>query len=395
MQRYAVLQELAGPARKARGERPWTFSISVVPGLTHKGAPAWAVVDPRPDPSGHGGTARVLVRDIDATPVPGFDGDAMLELRVTIAHELFHCVVAEALAGATELTIPAEERIVETAAQAMVRCEGLDARVMARAVRALPSALRARVAARAPARARGEMAMAMNIDTVKALLEAIEGKDAEKMAEVCKQLIAEAASGGEAGPPHAEPDGDEPVAKVEPPPAPPPGGGDGTMAQPEARRAKEQIEMDQERARARALNSELEAIVKAARPAAKEGIVLRLRARLGSACTPALEADIMAAADFNAANAIASFAEKHLAGAGGGDGQRARSGVESLHNGGPDRSASFPTVAQLKGEGYADSWLIGYGSALRSGDPGLISAYLEQGKSNPRARIAAPQNGGK
>lgn len=233
-------------------------------------------------------------------------------------------------------------------------------------------------------------------DQVKEALDALEANDLEKTKELLKGIIAAMATGGGAVP-HKEPDGDEGgavVAKVEPPPAPPPGGGDGTMAQPEARRAKDGGEMDKEMARARKAADELDAIVKAARPAAKEGIVLRLRARLGSACTPALEADIMAAADFGAANAIASFAEKHLAGASG-DGQRARSGVEPLHNGGPDRSASFPTVAQLKSEGYADSWLIGYGSALRSGDPGLISAYLEQGKSNPRARVAAPQNGGK
>ena len=110
-----------------------------------------------------GGSARVQVRDIDATPIPGFDGDPMFELRVTIAHEMQHCVYAEAVAAHGEGTVAAEEQIVEAAAQAIVRSEGTtDARVMARVAREFPARLRARIAASAGQRARGGNIMSMD-----------------------------------------------------------------------------------------------------------------------------------------------------------------------------------------------------------------------------------------
>lgn len=367
---YARILSLAG----------WRFVCAVVPGLKHGGDDAWATVDPDPRTK----TARVSVRDIDATPIPGFDGDPMLEIRVTVAHELFHCVVADALEDGV-LTIPAEERIVETAAQAMVRSEGLDVRVMARAVRALPSALRARVVASAGQRARGGQ-----MDG-KQVLAAIAGQDEAAALKILEQWAAEqiaAAAGGASV--HVEPDGDE-AAKIETPSGP----SEGDMAIEEARRAKGAV-MDQDKARARKAADEAEkaaeeikAMAEAARPAAKEGLVVGLRARLGSSFTPAAEAEIMAAPSFTEAKALAVFAEKLLGGNGVGT-TRARSGVEHEIRQQPSTDA-MPTVDALRTEGFTDSWLTGYTSALRSG-PDVAKAFLEQGRASTRARKA--QNGG-
>lgn len=370
---YARMLRLAG----------WRFVCAVVPGLKHQGDDAWATVDPDPSTK----TARVLVRDIDATPIPGFDGDPMLEIRVTVAHELFHCVVAEAV-GATGgvLTIPAEERIVETAAQAMVRSEGLDARVMARAVRALPSALRARVAASAGQRARG--GQQMDPDLVKQALDALEAGDGAKCAELLKGLIASAASGA---PAHAEPDADD-MAKVAPAPAP--GGADGggyPAPADDARRAKGAEDMEQDKARARKAADELEEMAKAARPAAKEGLVIGLRARLGSALTPAAEKRIMSAADFVAAKLIADIIEETVVAAGGNT-ERARSNVEHEANPGQGSGPKLLTPEALLAEGHSQSWIKGYQNTAKLGAD-HAAAYLEQGRQTLRARTGKTQNG--
>jgi len=381
VQRYAAIEGLAGPSRTARGEKPWSFTVEIVAGLQHRNedgglVDAWAVVNPQVDPSGTGGVAHVQVRDIDATPIPGFDGDPMLEIRVTIAHELFHAVVAEAMAG-KGFTIPAEERIVETAAQAMVLCERLDAPVMARAVRALPSALRARVAARAPARARGGP---MDPEMVMKALNALEGGDAAAALEILKGLIAAAAGGGA-----PEPDGDEPpaveAAKVEPVA---PGVGDYGAAPTDARRAKDGGEMQKDMARARAAANELEAMAAAQRPAAKEALVVGLRARLGSAFTPASEKRIMSAGDYGAAKLIAEIIEETI---GAGGEQRARSGVDPISNAGPERPGALPSIEQLRTEGFNESWLVGFQAAARLG-PEHAQAYIDQGRASSRARTA-------
>jgi hypothetical protein len=234
--------------------------------------------------------------------------------------------------------------------------------------------------------------MAMNIDTVKKLLDAIEAGDQGAMAEVCKQLVAEAASGGEAAPPS---DAVPPVAKVEPA-----SGADGGYSAPadDARRGKGvEPGMDPAMARARKAIFDGEAEIKAAlalvRPAAKEQIVTKLRARLGAAFTPAAEAEIMAAGDVGAAQLLSNFAEKLLGGGNAGV-QRARSDVEHDANPGPAQGA-LPTVDALRAEGaFNESWLTGYAGALRAGSD-VAAAFLAQGRSSTRARKAAPtQNGG-
>jgi hypothetical protein len=380
----------------------WTFTVQVVPGLKdpRSGGDAWALVVPKVNHSENdfpGGSAHVRVRDIDATPIPGFDGDPMREIRVTVAHELGHAVVAEALAKTGgQLTIPAEEQIVEAAAQALVRSEGTpDARVMARAVReAVPSALRARIAARAPLARGGEMDPKMIMEALEALI----GGDAEKCQEILKGLIAQAAGAGAGPASDARPDGGgdaappgdgAPAAKVAPAPAP--GGADGGLSTPQddARRAKG-AEMDKDMARARSARDELEAMATAARPAAKEALVVGLRARLGAALKPASEARIMAAPTFQRAQEVAQTIEETLADVA--VPTRARSGIETAGNPGAAQPSKLPTMEELRAEGMNESWLKGFQAEARKG-PDFAQAFIDAGRASPRARVANPNGG--
>lgn len=369
---YARMLRLAG----------WRFLCTVVPGLQHQGDDAWAVVDPDPRTR----TARVQVRDIDETPIPGFDGDPLLEIRVTVAHELLHCVVAEAIAEAGgALSVPAEERIVETAAQAMVRSEGLDARVMARAVCALPSALRARVAASAGQRARG--GTMLNMETLKGALDALKAGDGAKALEILEGIFLAYATGegpdaapserAEAG--YAAKPTDPGMEQTEPP-----------MQARSAARKGEAI-VDQETARARkeaqAYRDETKAIADDERALAKDRIVDRLRARLvGHTGLPAIEKRVLAAPDYQTAKTIADIALEMGSAA---TEQRARSGVE--HGSAAPDLAGQPAVsaADLAKEGFDQTWISSYQSLHRR-DPAAAAAELEGGREfvQRRARRA-------
>jgi hypothetical protein len=177
------------------GVAAWRFTVALAPGLTHEGAPAWAVVVPDADTK----TAAVRVRDLDATPIPGFDGDPLFEIKVTLAHEMAHLLAAEWLA---DPTVANEERVVECVAQAVVRSEmSGDARVMARAIKALPGAIRARVAkvsASAGQRARGgTMDPKMVDEALQALID--EGQGDSKCAGILRQIVASMAAKGAGG----------------------------------------------------------------------------------------------------------------------------------------------------------------------------------------------------
>jgi len=192
---YATLQGLTGAG--------WVFAVEIVPGLIHNGEPAWATVVS--DPASK--TASIKVRDLASTPIAGVD-DPWTELKVTISHELWHPWVTALLANPSEAM---EEALVEAAAQAVVRSAGADAQVMARSIRAIPGAVRARVvkiSARAGLRARGET---MDESQVQGALEALETGDAEKAKEILKAIVAALAVKG-AGGAAVEPDGDEVTA---------------------------------------------------------------------------------------------------------------------------------------------------------------------------------------
>ncbi len=300
-------------------------------------------------------------------------------LEETLAHELTHAALSQltALIPSSEAAVMLEEQAVEKIGKAIAAAP---ARLRAPMGRALLAA-RARISASAGLRARGG-SMAMNVDTVKKLLDAIEGGDSAAMAEVCKQLIAEAASATDAGAPAgaAEPDGDEAklAAKGAPvAPAPAPGGADGGAVPP----------ADESARRARLAADELEAMAAAQRGGAKEALVVNLRARLGSALTPAVEKRLMGAKTFLEAQQLAGLVTE-MAPA---QTQRARSGVDTVANGGPVTETAIPTVEQLRGEGFNENWLRGFQMEAKRG-PGYAMAYIEQGKTSSRARVA--QNGG-
>ncbi len=185
-----TVQALVAHYARVQGLGKRAFEVQIVPGLQFYGADAWATVKDR----GPDHPVLVSVRDLVATPPTDFKGDLWTELKVTISHELWHLWVNALLA---DPSIENEEAFVEAAAQAVVHSAGADARVMARSIQAIPSAVRARavkISARTT-RARGGTPMAMNADTVKKLIDAIEAKDAAAMTEIGKQLLVEAASG--------------------------------------------------------------------------------------------------------------------------------------------------------------------------------------------------------
>jgi len=229
-------------------------------------------------------------------------------------------------------------------------------------------------------------------------LEALIGGDAEKCQEILKGLIASAAGGG-APPPAAEPDGDENMAARDPDqpgapiddtgkpppekPTPAPSAQSVSRVPVEdgvGRRARLAFEADA---------AELKAILAAHRPAAKETLVVALRARLGSALTPAAEKQIMAAETYQKAKELADFAAVMAPAAS----QRARSGVE--HDPSAPDGAALKAVAasQLAAEGFAPKWIAEYHAAAKR-DPIEAQALLDGGRDGlVQLRARKAQNG--
>lgn len=238
----------------------------------------------------------------------------------------------------------------------------------------------------------------MNPEMVKKLLDAIEAGDQEAMKECCKQLVAEAASGGAAADPAAgkaspsEPG--EQQGKTEPPVQ---AADDKPVQGQDARVSARGDGMSEDARRARVARqqaeesaAELKAMADAQRPAAKEAIVQGLRARLGPALTTAAEKRIMGAATYQRAKEIAEIVEESI---GGGE-QRARSGVEHGQSKARDESGAAPmTAEQLKAEGFSEQFVKDYFEEHRA-DPKAAAATLAGGRarlgknSNPWARPA-------
>lgn len=401
----AIYASRAGLTGRTAPAVDWTFTVEVVAGLSHPApdgtaAPAWAVVLPQINPGDGpypGGSAHVQVRDIDATPIPGFDGDPLFEIRVTLAHETLHCVVAEAVRGGA-LTVPAEEQIVEAAAQAIVRSEGTtDARVMARAVRALPSALRARIAASAGQRARGG-----RMDG-KQVLAAIAGQDEAAALKILNEWAAEQlAAAGHPGAP--EPDGGEAaklaggdgavapadgapaVAKVEPV-NDPKAGAPPTAGRPAARGGSTVADIETARARkaAQDIAADMQRMHANALPTAKAALISGARARLGAdAISPATEKRILAATTYERAEEILAIVEETPVAT------RARSGVEHGSAEPNTGGVKHEDAAKLATEGFSEGWIKSY-QAIK--DPLAAAAELEGGRDGLRARRARTANG--
>jgi hypothetical protein len=171
----ATAQKIVAHYQCVQGLTDWSFAVSIVPGLKFEGGDAWAVVAPNVAKK----HADVQIRDTDKTPIPGFDGDPVLELKLTVSHELWHCWTAPIFGGTdNEVAIAYEEKFVEAAARAVVLSEGnADSRVMARSVKDLPARVRARMAvvsivATRRSRGTGKMDYAMFIAALEAALEA-------------------------------------------------------------------------------------------------------------------------------------------------------------------------------------------------------------------------------
>lgn len=356
-----------------QGVGDYRFDVSIVPGLTHEGADAWAVV--QPDPGAR--TAIVQVRDIYETPIPGFDGDPLFEIRVTLSHEIFHVLLAEWIANPT---VENEERVVESAAQAVVRSEfGADARVVARSIKAMPTAIRARVAvatkvvsARARSRARGDT---MDQEQVQGALDALEADDAAKTKQILKEILAAlavkgAGGGGEAG-------GDMPPARDSEPAAGPPG-----APMPDARAYGR--EEQPTAARARGLDAEVARARKAADGAAAmlaRGRVRELRAD-GFELDAALERELIAERDPDVLERrISDLSRGRKMGAQGQ--QRARSGVQS--DGAPPPASGEPKDPEdLKA--FPPEFQETYRGLAKS-DPKSADVWLSRGRAT-RAREA-------
>ena len=289
-------------------------------------------------------------------------------LEETIAHELTHAALSQlvALIPSSDAAIMLEEQAVERIGKAI---SGAPARLRVPMGRALLAA-RARISART-VRARGGT---MDPKLLTEALDAIEAGDAAKAIEILKGLIVAAASNG--APPPSEPSGETMPnpgdAKVEAPAVPQ----DGALQGADDSKALQRARLE-----AVAFRDELNAMVAAQRPAAKEAIVTGLRARLGAALTPAIEARIMAAKTFPEAQTIAAIAEEMVPAAA----QRARSGVqiEAANLG----EKGVPETDLLK-EGFSPVFVKAYRSELKR-DPIAADVLL----GGARARLSMPQNG--
>lgn len=339
-------------------------------------AGALAVCDPTPTRS----IAKVYV----VTPWPA--GESLAE---TLWHELTHAALSPltALLPPSDGAVMVEEQIVERLGILLSKVPQAARRALTRAVADYAPQLRARISALAP-RARGGQ---MDPKLIMAALDALIAGDAEKCAEILKGLVAAAAGAGGApapeGAPAAEPDGDESAKMAAPPPAEgdekkpaeaPPAEG----ARVVARKGTETMSDDAKRARKAA--DDLEAMAKDARANAVPALITRLRARLGSALSPAAEKRILAASSYAEAKALADFAEEMSGGP-----QRARSGVE--HGVTPDTAGGAKvapwTAATLQAEGIPAP-LAAEIVAQHAKSPALAENSLQ----HARARLGAASN---
>lgn len=189
-------KQLVAHYKRVQGLQDWSFTVEIVPGLQFEGRDAWAVVAPNVRTK----HAHVQVRDIGKTPIPGFDGDPMLEIRITLSHELWHCWTAPIFGGTSNAAaIAYEEKLVEAAAQAVVLSEGTnDARVMARSVQAIPVHIRARLGTFSALATRQRITgRKQNVDPkmIEEIIAAIKEGNGEAAIELLTKLLASAAGG--------------------------------------------------------------------------------------------------------------------------------------------------------------------------------------------------------
>lgn len=275
------------------------------------------------------------------TPWPGHES-----LDETLWHELTHALMSDLVQlipdRDTAAGVLVEEKIVERLGKILARVPMAARRAIRRSIEGLtlPAPVRARLSAaaeptsRATARASARGGQ-MDPEMVKMLIEAIKGGDGPKALELLEGFLVQmAAAGVEATEPPsrpgaammgtygkdaAPPPADGAPAKTDPPP--PPHARAEMEARASARKETPVTDKDTLRARKEAQDAaeELKLIAADQRGAAKETLILGLRARLGAKLTPAAEKRIMSAPTYQQAKDLAAFAEEL-----GGVGQRAR-----------------------------------------------------------------------
>lgn len=382
----------------------WTISVAVAPpaSMPVKGALAVCIPTPTRD------MAKILV----CAEWP--DGESLDE---TIAHELIHALISPltALVQASPATVMLEERAVEQLGKAVAGANAAArlslSRAIARTMKEIPAAMRARMA-RDP---RIGKARTMDpIDLILAAVEAAAAADDPKAAIAALlakvQAIKSGEGGGEA---EGDGDGDEAAKLAAKKTAPPPGGaaatagdgGAGTGSNDPAMRSAAKLppaarlaaaDVDPEivamRARMAAGVAEIEAAAKLAREGAKLQVATTIKARLASEVaaglivTPARATKLESFADLAAFDAaIELLKEGQSAG-----GMRARAmgtdGKPLAHNAAGDADKAVDD-AQLVKEGFDASYVADY-KATFARSPQLASIEL----SAARARLAADNN---
>lgn len=268
----------------------YTYTVEIVPGLANDAGDVWAMVDT--DTAAK--IARIMVRDLDKTPINA--DDPMLQLRITLAHEMGHIGVAE---YESKGTVDAEERLVERWARALVAAQDEPVMVRAWARARVSSTVRARVA-NVAARMRADGGKMDPLDIVLAAAEA--AMKAADPAAAIGDLISQIRSlmaGKAAGPPTTEM---EPAMR-DPAVAGPP--------DPMERKAREAAMEDEKkiRSRMREAAEEIDAIAKAARTTAKADLVTRARSALADhSGLAAVEKRIIAAPTYQEAAAVLELA---------------------------------------------------------------------------------------
>jgi len=380
------IADLIESCRRALRMFEWTFTFSECTPEEMPMAGALAVCSPTPTRK----TAHISI----VKPWPAEES-----LAVTLMHEASHAKISPltALIAPSAAATMIEEGIVEDLGIAFAAMTPEMAQSAARALETYAPRLLARISAAAGVtrisalaqRARSGGTAMMNPETVKKLIDAIEAGDAAAMAEVGKQLLIEAASGGA---PAIEPDGDEgaralgedemdtkaqPAAGASPAPA--------TQAEPPARATARIAQIDKEHLRARRTADKSTGLY-------IRGRLAELR-REGVKLDTAFEAQLAKMTDDEAFDCRIGDLLRGRA-MGSPSTQRGRTDVPGGHRGAPPPSEAGPALVDadtLRKEGADESWIRIYHSTAQH-DPKAGEAMLA-GFRDPTAARARARHG--
>lgn len=354
------LQVLLTYWQQALRLQDWRVSAEYVSNLSNEsGDSLWGLCVPITDSR----TARLSIRD-PATPPPGSSLDeAVKQVEETVVHELCHLWMAP-FGARSPAEISHEENAVWAISEALIKVKGTPAQEqIARAMIA-----KLKVNHFASRRRVGETSM--DPEMVKTALDALVSGDAEKCAEILKEMIAAAAGGGAALSPDPEP---APMNAAEAPPPPAAGEGE-TMDEekkPEAlavARKSRVAEIDLEYSRAR----------KASESMIKDAIRSRVYATRiveGIELPPSVEKKILAQTSLERAEELLETAREMLAQGGAHKKSRAAS---------PENTGDVEDLTDLSPRDR-----VAYQTMKESGRDQQASQYLKSALRIARARSAS------